>query len=183
MRPTEQLTEEHTTIKSMLQILEKVCQKLDSGIEVNPQHLAQIIEFIKVFADKCHHGKEEDLLFPELEQAGMPRNGGPIGTMLVEHNIGREYVKGMSEAITQYQAGDRSASPRFVDNARSYIALLTQHIDKEDHGLFPAADMRLSKEKQEQLLEGFEKVEQDVIGAGRHEEFEKLLNHLKEVYR
>jgi len=66
MTPTEQLKEEHEAIKLMLRILDKVCDKLESGEEVNPEHLDQILEFIKVFADKCHHGKEEDLLFQQL---------------------------------------------------------------------------------------------------------------------
>jgi len=182
MKPTEQLKEEHQAIKLMLRISERVCEKLESGEKVNPEHLEQIVEFIKLFADKCHHGKEEDLLFVAMEEAGIPKKGGPIGVMLTEHDMGRGYVKGMSEAVAKYKAGDRKASSAIVGNARKYIILLTQHIDKEDNILYPMADMHLSEERQEELLEEFERVEREKIGAGKHEEFHDLLNHLKAVY-
>jgi hemerythrin-like domain-containing protein len=182
MKPTEQLKEEHQLIKLMLRIAEKVCEKLESGEEVDPEHLERIVEFIRVFADKCHHGKEEDLLFAAMEEVGIPRKGGPIGVMLTEHDMGRGYVKGMSEAIAKYKAGDRKASSAIVENARNYIALLTQHIDKEDNVLYPMADMHLSEERQKELLEEFEVVEREKIGVGKHEQFHKLLEHLKQVY-
>lgn len=182
MRPTEQLKEEHEAIKSMLQILERVCQRLESEGEVDLDHLDQIIEFIQVFADKCHHGKEEGILFVAMEEAGIPKEGGPIGVMLLEHGMGRGYVKGMREAMAKYRAGDHQASSRIVENGRNYIVLLTQHIAKEDNILYPMAEMHLSEEKQEELLEGFESIEQERVGAGKHEEFHRLLDRLKEVY-
>ena len=182
MKPTEQLKEEHQAIKLMLRISEKVCEKLECGEEVNPEHLEQMIEFIRVFADKCHHGKEEDLLFTAMEEAGIPKEGGPIGVMLIEHEKGRDYVRGMCEAVAKYKAGDRKASSAIVENARNYIVLLTQHIDKEDNILYPMADMHLSEERQKELLGEFERVERERIGVGKHEEFHKLLEHLKEVY-
>ena len=182
MRPTEQLKEEHKAIKLMLRILDRVCEKLESGEEVNLEHLEKIVEFIKVFADKCHHGKEEDLLFPAMEEAGIPKEGGPIGVMLTEHNLGRNYVKDLSDAVTKYKAGDRQVASKIVENARNYVGLLTPHINKEDNILYMMADMHLSKERQEKLLEEFEKVEHEIIGAGRHEEFHQLLHNLEEVY-
>ncbi len=81
MTPTEQLKEEHQGIQLMLSILEKVCQRLESGGKVETGHLEKVLEFIQVFADKCHHGKEEDLLFPEMEKAGIPKEQGPIGPL------------------------------------------------------------------------------------------------------
>lgn len=182
MKPTEQLKEEHKAIKLMLRILEKVCENLESEEEVKPEHLDQILEFIKVFADKCHHGKEEDLLLPALGEAGIPKEGGTISVMLTEHNRGRDYVRGMSKAIAKRKAGDRKVSSKIAENARNYIALLAQHIEKEDNILYPMADMHLSEDEQEELLEEFEMVEREKIGVGKHEEFHKLLNHLKGVY-
>lgn len=182
MTPTEQLKEEHKAIMLMLEILEKVCQKLDSGEKMNPEHLDGIVEFIRVFADRCHHGKEEDLLFPAMVEAGIPKEGGPIGVMLTEHNMGRDYAKGLGNAIAKYKAGDLKASSEIIENAKNYIALLTPHINKEDNILYQMADIHLSKEKQEELLKEFEKVEKEKIGSGKHEEFHKLLNNLKEVY-
>ncbi len=176
MKPTEQLKEEHKAIKLMLRILESICSRLEVSEDIPEEHLHKVIEFIRVFADRCHHGKEEDLLFPAMEKVGIPREGGPIGVMLMEHNLGRDYVKGMGEATTEKDY------KKFIKNARLYIELLGQHIDKEDNILYPMADMHLSKREQDELLEKFEKVEEERIGPGRHEEFHKLLDNLEKNY-
>ncbi len=182
MNPIEQLKAEHEGIKLMLSILEKICDKLDNGQKVEPEHLSQVLEFLRVFADKCHHGKEEDLLFPALEQAGVPQQGGPIGVMLIEHTEGRGYIKGLAGAIDRYKGGDENASAEIVENARNYIDLLRQHIYKENNVLFMMAQQVLSEETQKKLAEAFEKMETEKIGAGKHEEFHKLMHRLKEIY-
>ena len=111
------------------------------------------MEFIKTFADTCHHGKEEDILFVAMENAGIPRDTGPIGVMLREHEMGRSYVRDMSEAVEKYKTSEPMYSSQFAENAEKYIELLTQHIDKEDNILYPMADMQLSEEKQRDLIE------------------------------
>lgn len=182
MTPTDELKEEHRGILLMLKILEKVCAKLEAKEKVYPDHLERIVEFFRVFADKCHHGKEEDLLFPEMEKSGIPKERGPIGVMLMEHDQGRAFVRGMGEAAARYKKGESTASAEFSKNARDYIALLTQHINKENNILFPMGDRAISREKQGELVEAFETLEREKIGAGTHEEFHKLLHHLQEVY-
>ena len=182
MTPTDELKEEHQGILLMLKILDKVCVKLESKEKVDPRHLERIVEFFRVFADKCHHGKEEDLLFPEMEKSGIPKERGPIGVMLMEHDQGRAFVRGMGEAAASYKKGESTAPAEFAKNARDYIALLTQHINKEDNILFPMGDRAISMEKQEELVKSFETLERTKIGAGTHEEFHQLLHHLQEVY-
>lgn len=182
MRSTEELKKEHEAIKLMLQILEKVSQKLESGDEIYPDHLVQILRFTREFADHCHHAKEEDLLFPAMIEAGVPKEGGPIAVMLTEHDEGRSYVREMKVAAEKYRAGDRDVWPQFIKNARNYISLLSQHIDKEDNILYPMAEDRLPEAKMKELEKGFEKVEKEIIGQGGHEEFHKLLHRLKELY-
>jgi len=182
MTPTEELKEEHQGILLMLKILDKVCVKLESKEKVDPDHLERIVEFFRVFADKCHHGKEEDLLFPEMEKSGVPKERGPIGVMLIEHDQGRAFVKGMGEAATRYKKGESTGLAEFTKNARDYIALLTQHINKENNILFPMGDRAISREKQGELVEAFETLEREKIGAGTHEKFHQLLHHLQEVY-
>jgi hemerythrin-like domain-containing protein len=182
MTPADQLREEHQGIILMLRILEKVASKLEAKESVDPTHLEQIVEFFRVFADKCHHGKEEDLLFPALEKAGIPKDQGPIGVLLAEHQQGRGYLRGMAEAVDRQKKGNPKALPAYAENARNYIALLTQHIKKENNVLFPMGEKVLSKEIQEELVEGFEKIETERIGPGTHEELHKLLGHLEKIY-
>jgi len=182
MKPTEQLKEDHKAIKLMLKIMSAISDKLDNGDAVDPDHLERIIDFIRTFADKCHHGKEEDLLFPAIEEAGIPREGGPTGMMLTEHDEGREYVKGMADAVEKYKTGDNDAAKEFARAARNYINLLEQHIDKENNVLYFIADSHVSAEKQEELAEQFEKVEREKIGPGKHEQYHHLLYQLEENY-
>lgn len=179
MVPTEQLKTEHEGIKLMLKILDKVCSKPE---EINHEHFAKMLEFLKVFVDKCHHCKEEDLLIPAMVEAGVPKDKGAIKFTLMEHVEGRGYVKGMSEAFDKLKNGDCQAPGKIDENAKNYITLLVKHIDKEDNILFPLADKVLSQAKQTELEEGFEKLEVDRIGLGKHEEFHQLLHQLKEIY-
>lgn len=182
MRPTEELVTEHNAIKRMLGILESVSRRLEAGKTVKAEHLERIVDFIQGFADRCHHGKEEDLLFPAMEEAGIPRQGGPIGVMLYEHTQGRDYVRGMAEAVADYRAGDIGAISRIIENARGYVQLLSQHIYKEDNILYPMADRFLSPQKQAELLEAFAQVERERMGPGKHEEYHALLEELERAY-
>lgn len=182
MKATEKLTEEHKCIKEMLEVIKEVCRRLDAGNQVDAGHLEEILEFIKEFADQYHHAKEEDLLFPVMEKAGIPREGGPVGVMLMEHDQGRAYVKGMREAVAKYKAGDPSASSAIVQNARGYVSLLTDHIDKEDQCLYPMADAQFSDEQQQELVKNFAKVEEERGGAQMQEKFHKLLSQLRDIY-
>lgn len=79
MKPIEELRAEHEGILTVLRIMGKICERVSSGKPVPWEHMEGIVEFLRVFADQCHHGKEEDVLFPALERAGIAREGGPIG--------------------------------------------------------------------------------------------------------
>jgi hemerythrin-like domain-containing protein len=182
MIPTAALKEEHQGMLLMLRILEKIAAKLESSEEVDLGHLERIGDFFRVFADKCHHGKEEDLLFPAMERAGISREGGPIGVMLLEHEQGRGYLRGMANALANHKKGDPSALTDFAGDARNYVDLLTRHIGKEDQVLFPMGERVLSKDIQAKLSQGFEKIEVERIGEGTHEEFHKFLEKLKALY-
>ncbi len=182
MTPTDQLVKEHVSIQLMLDVLERVCTKLDAGEKVSQRHLEQILEFIKVFADQCHHGKEEEFLFPAMEKVGIPRDGGPIGVMLVEHTKGRQYVKELGEAIEGYGHGERTAVAALVSSARKYIELLNAHIEKENGVLFPMAEEHLPERKKMELLAAFGRVDDEEIGEGRHAHMQSILKALTTEY-
>jgi len=117
-----------------------------------------------------------------MERAGVSREGGPIGVMLAEHRLGRENIKEMSDAAERLGRGEGAASSLFVENARSYIALLLEHIEKENEILYPMADGSIPEKTQRALLAGFTKVEEERVGHGEHEEFHRLMDRLKEIY-
>ena len=168
MKPIEDLRMEHEAVKITLRILDSICKQAEkTGEMVSPEHLEQLIEFFTTFVDRCHHGKEEELLFPALEEIGVSREGGPIGVMLKEHQQGRDHVAKMKASLIRYREGDRGTAGDLVQHARAYIALLNQHIDKENNVLFVLADKHLSEDKQTELWEGFETLETQKIGPGR----------------
>jgi hemerythrin-like domain-containing protein len=183
MQPIEDLKTEHEAVNITLRILDSICKKAEkTGAISSPDHLKQLIDFFKTFVDKCHHGKEEELLFPALEEVGVSREGGPIGVMLKEHQQGRDLVVKMNTAFAQYSEGNREAVTDLIQYARAYIVLLNQHIDKENNVLFPMANRHLSSEKQAELWEGFEAIETQKIGAGKHEAFHRMIESLENTY-
>lgn len=182
MTATKQLRDEHEGIKLMLGILERVVSVAESGQKLDLDHIERMLEFFRVFVDRCHHGKEEDLLFPELEKHGILKNGGPIGVMLSEHGQGRKNIQGMVYALVGLHRGAPEAATLFRQNAIGYASLLRQHILKEEDVLFTMADKVLSPQEDETLLQGFEKLEVERIGVGKHEEFHKLLYKLQDIY-
>jgi len=186
MEPTTQLKAEHDSVKLALRILGVMCNRLESGQETKSKYIDELLQFLRVFADRFHHGKEEDILF-RIMQEGTARDEGPIGEVMVcvaimEHFVGRDYIKDIGEALAKYKSGDHRASARIIESSRNYIELLTQHIDKEDNILYPMADKHLSTEKQRKLAQEFETVNREKFGIDMQEEFYELLNNLKEVY-
>jgi hemerythrin-like domain-containing protein len=182
MKPTAELKIEHQAIKRMLKVMSGACSRLDAGRPVDPEHLDSIVEFIQVFADQCHHGKEEDLLFPALIEAGFSKEHGPIAVMLAEHVKGRAHVRQVKESSAAYRAGAPGAAADISRGARAYIGLLGPHIDKEDNILYPMADQALSAACQEELGRAFARVEKEIIGASRPEAFHALLEKLEGIY-
>ena len=163
----------------MLSVMKKVTEKLRAGEVVSEEHLNKILEFLTNFADKCHHGKEEDMLFPEMVKN--PANQGLVTELLDEHATARVYIKNISAALVNYAPGNYEATT-IAENMEKYIVLLTEHVRKENGDLFPIANKELSEETQEQMEEQFEKFEKEVIGVGKHEEYHGWLDELKQFY-
>lgn len=176
MRATEVLTEEHRTIERMLTVLETAAQQLKAGERVPARLFREAVDFVRNFADKCHHGKEEANLFPRLEERGVPKEGGPLGVMLEEHDMGREYIGAIDDAIGAYEAGDEAAASVIEENVRAFTHLLRHHIWKEENVLFPMANEVLSADDQRELEERFQQVEAEVMGPGAHERYHELLD-------
>jgi len=178
MVATEALKKDHRLIEKMLDILQKTAKKLDQGGDAPAEALKNVSVFIKTFADNYHHGKEEELLFKAMEEKGFPREGGPIGVMLIEHDEGRGYSHALAESIEKYSAGDNSAKKAIAENARNYSDLLSQHIPKEDGILYMMADNILSESFQEELLKKFDVVEKEKLGDGGWQKYADLVDQL-----
>ena len=176
------LRKEHEAILKMLTASEAAAHRIQAGGTVPTETLEGLIEFFRMFADQCHHGKEEDLLFPLLESRGLPRSGGPTGVMLHEHEQGRALIRQMVEGVEALKGGDASGAVRWARAGLGYAELLRAHIDKENNILFVMAENMLTAEEQKQLAADFDRIEVEKMGAGTHErlhaKMEKLLTEL-----
>jgi len=175
---SEDLKNEHEGVLLGLSILEKITLKTAAGETAEPDDLTRLVDFLKLFADKCHHGKEEGIFFPAMEKYGIPNEGGPIGQMLREHTQGRAYIAAMSEAASAVPVNSES----FAANASSYIALMRDHIAKENTILFPLGDRAIPPEVQAELLEAFEEHEEAVMGKGTHQKLHRMLGAFTQKY-
>jgi hemerythrin-like domain-containing protein len=172
------LRKEHDAILKMIEATEATAARLSRGEKVPESTLAGLMEFFQEFADRCHHGKEEEVLFPQLVEKGLSQDEGPIGVMLQEHAMGREFIRSMKQSTNAYRAGTPGASASWTQAARSYAALLRQHIIKENEVLFAMAERMLSDSEQRKIAEGFERVEIERIGAGTHERLHARMEQL-----
>jgi len=182
MTVIEELKAEHEAVLLTIRILEQITSKLEDGQTIDLRHLDQILEFLQVFVDKCHHGKEERVLFPAMEEAGIPREGGPIGAMLYEHERGRSFVQGLRSGVEDYRVGKDDAIAKITENAKNYGRLLVAHIDKENNVLYVMAERVLSTDKMAEMAKSFDEIEEIEIGPNKHEEFHATLHALKDIY-
>ncbi len=177
--PTTELREEHKVIVRVLDVLNRLVARAESGQGFETASFRRCVEFFRFFADACHHAKEEDLLVPALELRGVPRENGPIGCMLEDHRLAREFTRQMGEALDAAAQGDAEGDQRFRDAAHQYIALLTDHIFKEDNVLFNMGDNVLTSEDQDSLCGKFCEVRCRSFGGKKREELERIADELE----
>lgn len=179
MKAIQTMVEEHNNIKKMLIIVRKYCYKILKNEKLDYEDFYKIIDFIRNYADKHHHGKEEKMLFNRMvQELGAPAEKLVKYGMLVEHDLGRLYIKELEEAIVKVLKGDEEAKLDVIANAISYTHLLQRHIDKEDTVVYKFAENNLSdssKEKLEEECQAFE-------AQGEKEEIQrKYINVIDEL--
>jgi len=140
MKPTEELSKEHRVIEKMIGALECLAGRAQNECGLDRVDAEAAIDFIRTFADKMHHGKEEDRLFPAMERHGMSAEAGPTAMMRHEHEIGRAHVRSMAGAVKGASNGEAGDVQVFVEGALGYGSLLRNHIQKEDNILYPMAE-------------------------------------------
>jgi hemerythrin-like domain-containing protein len=182
MKATEILIREHELILRGVAVLERMARRANAGQDVPAGDALSIIEFIRKFADGCHHAKEEGVLFPAMIAAGIPEQGGPVGVMLAEHDQGRAAVKGMDTAVGGF-GSDPGALDAFASAAFAYSTLLTNHIFKENNVLFRMADQVIPASKDAEMLAAYDEHEARVTGPGEHERFHAMIDALERTYQ
>lgn len=165
------LSKEHENILKVVDALELKIEQLKDK-DIDAIFFKKVIDFIRDYADKFHHAKEEDILFKEFnkcaEEGCMHCN--PVEQMLFEHDEGRKNVKLMESGVNEKN------KDKLIEGARGYIQLIREHIFKEDNILYPMADEALSDNVQRTMLEKFKK-----INSSKKEEVERFEKFAKEV--
>lgn len=180
MQATDILMEEHRVIERVLDSLETAVNRLSSGQTISMDFFLTAVDFIRNFADGCHHKKEEGILFVAMDANGMSQETEPLSIMLEDHEEGRRLTRAMLEGAERVQAGEATAISQIIQNARDYVALLREHIQKEDHVLFPMADDLIPAEEHGQLMTAFNLIEnEDEI----HEKYLRIADELAKVVR
>jgi hemerythrin-like domain-containing protein len=181
MKATEILIREHELILRGVAVLEHMARRASAGRSVPADDARSIIEFIRKFADGCHHAKEEGVLFPAMEAAGIPKEGGPIGMMLLEHDQGRAAVKAMDQAVPGFGT-DPGAFEAFASAALDYAFLLKNHISKENNVLFRMANSAIPPSRDAAMVAAYDEHEAKVSGPGEHERFHAMIDGLEKTY-
>jgi hemerythrin-like domain-containing protein len=182
MKATRELVGEHDAVLVALQILENVAAAITAKNDRASADLELLLDFFKGFVDRCHHGKEEDVLFPELMRRGVKREDGPIGVMLAEHEVGRGHVRAMTDSLRRLRGGDGDAASAIREHAHAYSDMLRAHIHKENNVLFPMADQIVPEDVDARLAERFEEIERVRVGVGKHEAYHAMLHDLNDRY-
>jgi hemerythrin-like domain-containing protein len=174
MQTTHTLQDEHNGVLLVLDQLERAVAAAERGGQVPADIFRDIQEFFVVFVDQCHHGKEETELFPQLEAHG----SSAIARRLEdEHAVGRRLAAAYGEALGAYTPGQIATGTRLAGAARAYADFLRAHIELETRELFPAVEEKLATFDQA-LVDAFERIELERIGAGTHERLHSMIEGL-----
>lgn len=165
---TQALVTEHLLILRMITLLERNAHRTAEGTCKNWQFYLDGVDFIRNYADHFHHAKEEDVLFAAMVRNGMPRENSPVAAMLMEHDQGRAYVRGMETAVLEAREGLPGREAVIAENALAYAALLRDHIAKEDDILYPLAERVIPEAMRGEIVTGYELAETQAAAFSEH---------------
>jgi hemerythrin-like domain-containing protein len=176
---TKNLEADHVYVLKLTDVMKALVRSDSPEIE----HVENIVDIIRNFADGLHHAKEENIFFPALGKKGFSAQQGPVAVMLHEHLLGRNYVKGIAENLELYRKGNKDAVAGIYQNMIGYADLLINHISKENNMLFRMADKVLSDEEQKNLLVDFDVIEKNRPDGSRAQDYIDRINSLADIYK
>jgi hemerythrin-like domain-containing protein len=174
----DDLLREHQTIIFAIDIIENMVKRVEMAKPIDAGDIGEMIHFLKVFADRCHHAKEENYLFPALERSGIKSIHAPVGIVLNQHHKGRELIRLMEKSVENQKINRED----FIYAATAYVALMKDHIHKENTILFPMINEMLSQSERDKLMDDFVTLEEEIIGEGLHEELVSILEQFGRKY-
>ncbi|GAB6058128.1 hemerythrin domain-containing protein [Desulfonatronum parangueonense] len=172
MQARGHLMKEHRLIERMITLIKETVEYIRKGNRIDPDLVDVAVDFIRTYADRTHHGKEEDILFKKLDQKGLSTEDRKMMDELIEdHVFGRKIVRNIVEANERYRKGDASALEQIAQNLQALAELYPGHIEKEDKDFFPASRNYFTDQEDEALLEEFLEFDRQMI----HEKYESIV--------
>ena len=167
---------EHRLIERMLKVVKGVLVKIESKHKVDPVFVDIVVDFIRIYADRTHHGKEEDILFRELKKKALTSKDNKIMNELIEeHVFGRQTTKAIGEANTRYRNGDETALVDITAHLKTLTDFYPKHIEKEDKFFFPSSMTYFSDEEDHAMLEEFWEFDRNMI----HDKYKSLVEEFE----
>ena len=166
---------EHRLIERMLSVIKRALATIESKHEVDPVFVDIAVDFIRIYADRTHHGKEEDILFRELNNKSLKEKDRKIMKELIdEHVFGRHTTKALVEANTRYRNGDDTALVEIADKLQTLTEFYPKHIEKEDKVFFPSSRAYFTDEEDQAILTEFSEFDRMMI----HEKYKSVVEGL-----
>jgi hemerythrin-like domain-containing protein/rubredoxin len=170
--PIGLLMQEHRVIEKIVPKLEEERRKITDLKQIDPIFIDTAVDFFRTYADRTHHGKEEDILFKELEKKQLTKKNYRVMNELVEeHRYARRTVQSLLKAKEKYIEGDEDAAAQILENLGKLIELYPLHIEKEDKYFFYDAMDYFTEEEQSQMLERFYEFDRNMI----HEKYRAIV--------
>lgn len=183
MKSIDLLVDEHKNIKRMLLVVREICYRIFKHEDIDLDDFDKVVKFIKNYADKHHHDKEEKIFFDEMgKHLGEAIVDGPLLAMFSEHDLGRLYVSNLVEAVEKVKNGNEKAKVDLIANGIAYADLLNRHIDKEDNTIYVFGEKNLSDESLKFVEEEMLKVEDQASKNKLQEKYIKILEDLETKY-
>ncbi|SPD76477.1 Hemerythrin HHE cation binding domain protein [uncultured Desulfobacterium sp.] len=168
---------EHRLIERMISIIRNKLALVEETRKIDPMFVDKAVDFIRMYADRTHHGKEEEILFRDLKKKDLSEKDRQLmNELMEEHVFGRDNTKVLVEANTRYRNGDHSALKEITGCLRTLIDFYPKHIEKEDKVFFPASRTYFSDAEDQAMLAQFWEFDRNMI----HEKYRSVVNDLQE---
>jgi hemerythrin-like domain-containing protein len=156
MLPIGPLMIEHRLIERMIRLMSNQLQQMEATARTDPAFIDTAVDFIRTYADRCHHGKEEDILFRDLAKKPLsPEHRKTMEELIAEHAYARGRVKALVEAKEQYVQGNGQSIEAIRVLLADLLAFYPAHIAKEDEHFFIPSMRYFTKREQERMLQEF----------------------------
>ena len=177
------LMDEHKYISRGLKLFRKLSVEILNSDIVDFVSFEKMILFVRNYADKHHHNKEEVVLFKKMEtQLGEKVVKGPLSGMYIEHDLGMQYMKLLEEALLNVKNGDLDSRVDIIANSICYTDLLIRHIEKEDKFIYTFARRALSQSNIEEVNISCEKIESQATNNKLQKQYIDVLEELEMKY-